>query len=35
MNLPKIRILDKWTSDKLIEKKIIKKFQNEDYKNKN
>ena len=35
MNLPKIKILDKWTSDKLIEKKIIKKFQNEDHKNKN
>jgi len=35
ISLPKIKILDKWTSDKLIEKKIIKKFQNEDYKNKN
>ena len=35
ISLPKIKILDKWTSDKLIEKKIIKKFQNEDHKNKN
>jgi len=35
INLSKIKILDKWSPDALIEKKIIKIFQNENYKNKN